>query len=663
MFNGFRFVRYLLVAALLLQTAAVQAAFSTVNCTNAAHLATLGIPQVECQALEALWTSTDGFQQWNDNTGWDTLTAADAWFGITVTGGQVTAIDLHTNHMVGPLPPELGNLSSLQILILYTNPLSGSIPAELGNLSNLDILYLNRTGLSGSIPPQLGNLGNLTFLYLGDTHLGGALPPELGQLANLRSLSLSNAQFSGNLPAELGNLANLTFLQLEENQFSGSIPPELGNLGNLTSLTMHNNQLSGSIPPELGSLGNLVWLGLSGNQLSGSIPPELGNLTNLERLYLQGNQLTGNVPAQLANLSSLEVINVWNNQLEGPFPDLSGLGSLTHMVIAANHFVFADFEPQHTAYATLRTWNYSPQAEVDVDRNASAPGGGALTLTPQLAANPSGNDRYQWYKDGVAIAAPAGTQGVYTKAGVTTADAGLYTYEVTNTVTTALTLASHVAGEGIHVTVGAATSYSVGGSVSGLMGNLVLQNNGADDLNLSANGVFTFASALANGSAYNVTVASSPAGQTCSVTDGGGVINGANITNVQVSCIVAPATTYTIGGSVTGLMGELILVISQRGSMLDDLYLNANGPFTFPASLADGSLYTVTIAAQPAGQSCVVDNGSGTVSGGNVNNIRIVCRAVGNEPMAVPLLSFYNVLALSLLLGLLGLLGLGGRRF
>ena len=37
------------------------------------------------------------------------------------------------------------------------------------------------------------------------------------------------------------------------------------------------------------------------------------------------------------------------------------------------------------------------------------------------------------------------------------------------------------------------TTYSVGGTVSGLSGTVVLQDNGGDDLSLSANGAFTFA--------------------------------------------------------------------------------------------------------------------------------------------------------------------------
>ncbi|ORX34884.1 hypothetical protein BCR36DRAFT_375870 [Piromyces finnis] len=64
-------------------------------------------------------------------------------------------IDLDLNDLIGPIPPELGNLSNLKTLFLAHNELSGSIPPELGNLSNLKSLNLAENNLSGSIPKKL----------------------------------------------------------------------------------------------------------------------------------------------------------------------------------------------------------------------------------------------------------------------------------------------------------------------------------------------------------------------------------------------------------------------------------------------------------------------------------------------------------------------------
>ena len=45
--------------------------------------------------------------------------------------------------------------------------------------------------------------------------------------------------------------------------------------------------------------------------------------------------------------------------------------------------------------------------------------------------------------------------------------------------------------------------YTIGGTVSGLVGTgLVLQNNGGDDLTISSDGSFVFASAIADGASY-----------------------------------------------------------------------------------------------------------------------------------------------------------------
>ena len=67
-------------------------------------------------------------------------------------------------------------------------------------------------------------------------------------------------------------------------------------------------------------------------------------------------------------------------------------------------------------------------------------------------------------------------------------------------------------------------TYSVGGTVSGLSGTVVLQDNGGDDLTVTANGSFTFATKLATGPLMRVTVKTQPCGQTCTVANGSGTI-------------------------------------------------------------------------------------------------------------------------------------------
>jgi len=100
------------------------------------------IPSSECQALIALYNSTDG-DNWTNNTGWNVTNTPCSWEGITCNDeGHVTKIELQRNQLSGSLPAEIGTLTHLQWLYLYNNQLSGSIPAALGNLNRLETLSL-----------------------------------------------------------------------------------------------------------------------------------------------------------------------------------------------------------------------------------------------------------------------------------------------------------------------------------------------------------------------------------------------------------------------------------------------------------------------------------------------------------------------------------------
>jgi len=92
----------------------------------------------------------------------------------------------------------------------------------------------------------------------------------------------------------------------------------------------------------------------------------------------------------------------------------------------------------------------------------------------------------------------------------------------------------------ITVTVLEPDTFTIGGSVSGLFGTgLVLQNNGEDDLAISADGSFTFSTAVDDGSAYTISVLTQPDGpdEICSISNGSGTVSGENIGNVSVFCV------------------------------------------------------------------------------------------------------------------------------
>lgn len=187
-----------------------------------------------------------------------------------------------------------------------------------------------------------------------------------------------------------------------------------------------------------------------------------------------------------------------------------------------------------------------------------------------------------------------------------------------------LTACGGGSGDGNGVQPPLPDGFAVSGTVNGLAGGkrVVLQNNGTDDLGVTADGSFTFAEHIPAGGAYAVTIKTQPDGQTCAVAQGSGVAT-ANVNDVAVRCQNLPAARYTVGGTITGLAAGAALVLQNNGA--DDLNVSANGGFTFAAPLAAGSAYAVGVKTQPAGQTCSVRNGSGTLGEANLSSVQVTC--------------------------------------
>ena len=159
---------------------------------------------------------------------WSADVGMESWDGVAIWGDPMRVITLS----------------------LYEQGLTGVIPPELGDLDSLEELILSGNEVSGEIPPELAMLGNLGSLWLEDNRLTGTIPAELSGL-NLKGLFLSHNQLTGSIPAELSHITNLVYLELDDNQLTGEIPQELANLTRLDYLYLANNDLSGCIPEAL----------------------------------------------------------------------------------------------------------------------------------------------------------------------------------------------------------------------------------------------------------------------------------------------------------------------------------------------------------------------------------------------------------------------------
>ncbi|MGB5080768.1 MAG: hypothetical protein WBO23_08495 [Burkholderiales bacterium] len=169
---------------------------------------------------------------------------------------------------------------------------------------------------------------------------------------------------------------------------------------------------------------------------------------------------------------------------------------------------------------------------------------------------------------------------------------------------------------------GGGTNYTVGGTATGLSGTVVLQNNGGNDLTLSANSAFAFATSAATGSNYSVTVLTQPASQTCAVANSAGTVSGADVTDVSVTCSSpSPSLALFAGdmernGSDDGV-GAAARFFAPEGVATDsvgNVYVADRNNHTIRKITAAGMVSTLAGAAGMPGSSDSTDGTGATAS-------------------------------------------------
>jgi uncharacterized repeat protein (TIGR03803 family) len=127
------------------------------------------------------------------------------------------------------------------------------------------------------------------------------------------------------------------------------------------------------------------------------------------------------------------------------------------------------------------------------------------------------------------------------------------------------------------------------------------------------------ANSLPAGTSYSVTVQTQPTGETCTVAGGTGTIQSANVANVVVTC---SNQAYSLAGTISGLNGQGLVLANGT----DTLNVSAGATsFTMPTPVAYTSSYGLSVQTQPAGLTCGVGNGIGTMPAGAVTNVAVTC--------------------------------------
>jgi hypothetical protein len=86
--------------------------------------------------------------------------------------------------------------------------------------------------------------------------------------------------------------------------------------------------------------------------------------------------------------------------------------------------------------------------------------------------------------------------------------------------------------------------------------------------------------------------------------------------------------TLSLSGTITGLTKDGLVL--ANGNSTVTVAANATG-FAFGDMIATDANYNVTVKTQPAAMNCVVTNGSGKASTGNVTTVVVTCTADARE--------------------------------
>ena len=352
----------------------------------------------------------------------------------------------------------------------------------------------------------------------------------------------------------IGGLSNLTsvggYLEIYENQ-------SLTNLNGLSSLTSvaENLRIGGAFDP-LTNISGLSSLTSVGGTLAIYATPltnlnGLSNLTSVGGLTINWNTNLTNLDG-LSNLTSVgEGFDINSNPIAGDLninynPVLSRCSALSPLLgwpvgppydNVGGQINLVDNKPGCNSVQEIFDFGLDPALGLTAPHvTASVVSSGQVTLT----FTPAFSFDISWPITGYQAQCLAEDQSIATRTGTSPititglANNQVYTCSVSAVTGQGIGPASNTVSANFKV-----DPFTIGGHVSGLSGTgLVLRNNLDDDLEISADGSFTFAAALYDGSTYSVTVLTQPTGsdQTCSISNSKGTVSGADVVDVTVTC-------------------------------------------------------------------------------------------------------------------------------
>ena len=164
--------------------------------------------------------------------------------------------------------------------------------------------------------------------------------------------------------------------------------------------------------------------------------------------------------------------------------------------------------------------------------------------------------------------------------------------------------------------------------ITGLTKTGLILQNGNETITINGNGgaaqTATFPTLIPEDSTLAVKIVQQPVASHCDFVEGTNGIKANYYTALRVA-VKCTTNSYTLGGTVTGLTSAGLQL--NNGANVLDVPAGAT-TFAFPDTqkVADGAIYAVTVARNPAGLVCDIANNAGAMPSGPVTNIAVTCR-------------------------------------
>lgn len=253
------------------------------------------IVEKERAALIAFYNATGG-DNWNNNENWCSDKPIDEWYGVGVSYGQISEINLSGNNLTGEVTDELDSLQNLYYLQLDGNSIS---KLSVSNCPKLSSIYIDNNQLYSL---ELSNCEELQTIHCPDGQLDSL---RLSGCNKLEYLNCDNNQLK---TLDVSNHSELVHLSCRNNQIHTL---NASNCTKLYSNNFYNNPLQSL---DLSNCIDLKELSLNDMNDNATLRTlNVSNCSQLEKLGCIRNQL------QMLNISgcvSLSNLQCHENQLQ-----------------------------------------------------------------------------------------------------------------------------------------------------------------------------------------------------------------------------------------------------------------------------------------------------------------------------------------------------------